>query len=66
MVGGSGYFGECDTLILPGDKVAGAGDLNIRFVAAAFHMVGLVDFKQLRMQRSTVELKDKFGNVRSR
>lgn len=62
-MGSSGYFGEDNSLILPCDDVPGACDLHVRFVAGAFHGAGLVDFKELWVQRPPKELKHQFGNA---
>ena len=49
----------------PGHDVARRSDVDLRRVPAAFDRVGLVNLKQLRVQRTSVELKREFGHFGS-
>jgi hypothetical protein len=65
MMSCRGNLGQRDALISPSDQVAGTGDLHFGLIAAPFDDTRLVELKQLRMQRATVDMKHQLSNLRS-
>jgi hypothetical protein len=66
LFGGSGYFGQVDVGVLPGDDVAGAGDADGQLVILALDFAHGENVKQLRVQGPAVELKDEIAHSRSK
>ena len=62
MIGGSSHLGQRQLLVPPRNDVASAGDLHAGRIIAPLDFACAKDFKQLRMQRSAIELKCQFGN----
>ena len=64
-MGTGGDFGKDDAAVLPSDKMSGTGDLDGGFVISPFDRSRRVYLKQLGMERSSVELKNKFSDFRT-
>src|SRR5260221_691323 len=62
MLGAGGHLRERQPLISPTYEVAGARDAHCRLVGAALDRLCFEDLEQLRMQRTTVNLKRQLGN----
>ena len=64
MVGGGGHLGQRQARVTPGHHVAGAGDVDLRGVAAALDRAGLEDLEQFGMERTPVKLKSQLRHFR--
>jgi hypothetical protein len=62
MGGGASDFRQGHSAVLPGDEVAGTGDIELGLVIASLDGAGLVDLEQLGVQRPPKELKRQFRN----
>ena len=60
MIGRSCNFAQCHSVVGPGNPMPGARDANVRNISPALNRACLLHLEQLRMQRSIVELHNKF------
>jgi hypothetical protein len=62
LLGGRGYLGKMDILVLPGDHVPGTGDADKQVVVLVLDLARGDDVKQLGVQGPPVELKDQVAD----